>query len=71
MKYLAITAVLMTLCVPAFAQDDAVRPVMAKTNAGQRALAQLIAGRIQTSLDAEPFVAEKECKGEDCTASAQ
>ena len=70
MKYIVTIAVLMSLALPAVAGPSApVRPVMAKASAEQRAVAQLIAGRIQGALDAEPFAA-KECKGSDCTASA-
>lgn len=70
MKYLAMIAVLMTLTVvPAFANQHDTQPVLARTSTAQRAWAQLVAGRIQSALDAEPF-AGKECKGDDCTASA-
>jgi hypothetical protein len=71
MKHVAITAVLMMLAVPAFAHHKPGHVTLAKTTADQRALAQAIAGRIQTALDAEPFKAEKDCKGQGCTASAQ
>jgi len=70
MKYIATIAVLMMLAVPAQANNAGAHPVMAKTSADQRALAQSLAGRIQSALDADPFTAEKNCKGENCTASA-
>jgi hypothetical protein len=71
MKYIALITVLMTFAVmPAHAGDDtAAQPVMAKATPDQRAWAQNISGRIQSALDAEPFTA-RNCKGENCTASA-
>lgn len=71
MKHIALIAVLMTLAAPAFAHHTPGHVTLAKATADQRALAQVIAGRIQTALDAEPFTAEKDCKGQGCTASAQ
>ena len=72
MKYVTLIAALMILALPAQADraDASTRPVMAKTSPEQRALAQLIAGRIQGALDAEPFAADKDCKGAACTAAA-
>ena len=72
MKYVTLIAALMMLALPAQADraDASTRPVMAKTSPEQRALAQLIAGRIQSALAAEPFSADKNCKGEACTAAA-
>ncbi len=72
MKYIAMTAVLMSLVtVPALAdRADGVQPVLAKASADQRAWAQSVAGRIQSALDADPFPASKDCKGDNCTASA-
>jgi hypothetical protein len=72
MKYVTLIAALLMLALPAQADrvDAANRPVMARTSPEQRALAQLIAGRIQSALDAEPFAADKNCKGAACTAAA-